>query len=133
MVFLDTNVFLYAAGAPHPLKEPCANVLRRAAAGSLEATTNAEVIQEILYVIDRRRRRPQACQLARNIAALFPGLLPLTGADMLRSCELLDRYSHLSVRDAIHAATMINNQIERIISVDPDFDQISEIRRIEPS
>ena len=52
--FLDTNIFLYAAGGPSPLREVCARVLRRAADGSLEATINAEVIQEVLHVLIRR-------------------------------------------------------------------------------
>ena len=25
--FLDVNVFMYAAGAPHPYKEPCVRIL----------------------------------------------------------------------------------------------------------
>ncbi len=39
---LDTNVFLQAAGRPHPLKEACSRVLHRVADGSLEATVNAK-------------------------------------------------------------------------------------------
>jgi predicted nucleic acid-binding protein len=42
-VFLDTNIFLYAAGASHPWREACAKVLRRVADGSLDATINSEV------------------------------------------------------------------------------------------
>ena len=41
-VLLDTNIFLYAAGAAHPLREPCANILRRVADGSLDATINSQ-------------------------------------------------------------------------------------------
>ena len=44
-VFLDTNIFLYAAGGPHPERAACERVLRRVADGSLEATINTEVIQ----------------------------------------------------------------------------------------
>ncbi len=51
-VFLDTNVFLYAAGRAHPERDACASVLRRVADGSLDATVNTEVIQEILYVLE---------------------------------------------------------------------------------
>lgn len=52
MVFLDTNVFLYAVGAAHPLRELGQNVLRRVTNGDLLATTSTEVIQEILYVLN---------------------------------------------------------------------------------
>ena len=52
--------------------------------------------------------------------------------DMLRACGLLERYPRLPVRDAIHVATMLNNGLQTIVSVDADFDQVVEIRRVEP-
>lgn len=131
-VLLDTNVFLYAAGGDHPNRDACARVLRRVAAGTLEATSNSEVLQEILYVLFRRGRRDEGLALARHVAALFPDLLPVTGHDMLRACELAARYPGLPVRDAVHAATMIGHGIERVISVDEDFDRLNEIRRVAP-
>ncbi len=51
--FIDTNVFLYAAGSAHPHRERCAKVLRRVADGKLDATINSEVIQETLYTTNR--------------------------------------------------------------------------------
>ena len=131
-VFLDTNVFLYAAGQAHPRREACVKVLRRVAEGTLEATANSEVIQEILYVLVRRGRGETGVTLARHVAALFPDLLPVTGEDMRRACDLVERYPTLSVRDAVHAATMLGNGLQQVISVDEDFDQIREIRRVAP-
>lgn len=131
-VFLDTNVFLYAAGQGHPQRDACAKVLRRVAEGTLEATANSEVIQEILYVLVRRGRRDDGLVLSRHVAALFPDLLPVTGEDMRRACDLIERYPGLPVRDAVHAATMIGHGLQQVISVDEDFDQIREIRRIAP-
>jgi predicted nucleic acid-binding protein len=69
-VFLDTNVFLYAVGAQHPL------------------------------------------------------------ADISVTCDLMDRYPALPTRDAIHAATMLNNGISDIITSDGHFDAVRGIRRL---
>ena len=131
-VFLDTNIFLYAAGQAHPQRDVCARVLRRVAQGALAATANSEVIQEILYVLVRRGRGADGVALARHVAALFPDLLPVTGEDMRRACDLIERYPKLPVRDAVHAATMLGNGLEQVISVDEDFDQVREIRRVAP-
>jgi hypothetical protein len=131
-VFLDTNVFLYAAGASPTRRDACAQVLRRVADGSLEATTNTEVVQEILYVLARRGRRDDGRKLARSVTALFPDLLPVTRDDMVEVCELLRRYPALSVRDAVHVSTMLRNGVRTVVSVDSDFDQVSEIRRVAP-
>ena len=131
-VFLDTNIFLYAAGASHPLREACAKVLRRVADGSLDATINSEVVQEILYVLTRRGRREDALKLADHLTSLFPDLLAVTRDDVVGACELLRQYPRLSVRDAVHVGTMLRNGIKTVVSVDSDFDQVSEIRRVAP-
>jgi predicted nucleic acid-binding protein len=130
--FIDTNVFLYAAGSAHSRREGCARVLRRIAEGTLDATVNSEVIQEILYVLFRRGRSEEALTLASLVSSLFPDMLPVTRGDIQKACELLRLYPKLPVRDAVHAATMIQNGIHQIISVDLDFDRVEGIRRIEP-
>jgi hypothetical protein len=131
--FLDTNVFLYAAGGSHPERDACARVLRKVADGSLDATVNTEVVQEILYVLVRRGRRKEAVTLARHVTDLFPDLLPVTREDMLSACGLVQRYPRLPARDAVHAATMLRHGLKHVISVDTDFDLVRELRRIEPS
>lgn len=40
MTFVDANVFMYAAGAPHPHKAPSAALLRAVALGEIEAVTS---------------------------------------------------------------------------------------------
>lgn len=131
-VFLDTNIFLYAAGRAHPQRDACARLLRRVADGALEATINTEVVQEILYVLTRRGRRKEALTLARHLEALFPDMLPVTREGMSEALNLLEKNPGLSVRDAVHAATMICNGLLTVVSVDPDFDRIPGIRRIAP-
>ena len=131
--FLDTNIFLYAAGAEHPQRDACAAVLRKVAEGKLDATVNSEVLQEILHVLTRRGRREAGTSLAGYVAALFPDLLPVTRDDILEACDLVRRHRKLHVRDAVHAATMMRNGIRRIVSVDSGFDSIPEIRRLAPA
>ena len=128
-VFLDTNVFLYAIGAQHPLKAPSQRVLERVGDGELDAVTSTEVVQEILHVLIRRGLRATGLQLARHMIDPLGGLLPVTQADLSIACDLIDRYPALPVRDAVHAATMLNNGISAIVSADGHFDEVQEIRR----
>ncbi|MGA3327286.1 MAG: type II toxin-antitoxin system VapC family toxin [Terriglobia bacterium] len=130
--FIDTNIFLYAAGKPHPEREACVQILRRVAEGTLDATANTEVIQEILYVLTRRGQRPEAVALARQVMVLCPDLLPVTSQDMVGAFQLLEKHPGFAVRDAVHTATMLRKGLQTVISVDPDFDQIPEIRRVAP-
>jgi len=132
-VFLDTNVFLYAVGGPHSERDACRMLLRRVGDGTVEATVNTEVIQEILFVLTRRGHGREALKLAGDVASLFPELLSVTRADMIAACKLLGRHPKLSVRDAVHAATMLNAGLHIVVSVDPDFDWLPDIRRVAPS
>lgn len=129
-VFLDANVFLYAVGAQHPLKAPSQQVLSLVGDGTLEAASNTEVVQEILHVLNRRGQRETALKLARHIIELLGPLLPVTQVDISVTCDLMDRYPVLSTRDAIHAATMLNNGISDIITSDGHFNAVRGIRSL---
>jgi len=100
--------------------------------GHLFATTSTEVVQELLYVLDRRGRGADGIRLSRRVLLLFPELLPVSPQDIGVACDLLERYTDLSVRDSVHAAVMINNGIVTMISADRHFDSIEEIKRIDP-
>lgn len=52
--------------------------------------------------------------------------------EILQATRLLEKHPHLSVRDAVHAATALEAGIRTIISVDADFDRLLEIRRLPP-
>ncbi len=132
-VFLDSNVFIYAAGAESPNKAACVDLLRRVAAGDLEATTSVEVIQELHHVFRRRGRLAEGVGLGREVARLFPGLLSITRADILRSGDILMTHPQLSPRGALHAATALNNGIVVIVSADVDLDRVDGVTRLDPS
>jgi predicted nucleic acid-binding protein len=132
-LFVDTNVFLYAVGGDHPMKEPCGRVLKRVADRDITAVINAEVIQEILYRYHAIRQLSHGIVVARESMRSATVVLPVTRADVERAMLLLESHANIQTRDAIHAATMIHNGIEGIISVDKHFDLLREIKRIDPA
>jgi len=132
--FLDTNIFMYAAGREHPLKGPCVAILRRVAREEVEALTNTEVLQEILYRYRAIGERERGLHLARLAVDQVGGeVLPVTLADMRRAFDLVTRYgTDIMARDAVHAATMLNNGLTHLISADSHFDSIEGITRVDP-
>ena len=132
MILIDTNVIMYAAGASHPHKTPSVALLERVASGEVEATIDAEVLQEILHryrAIDRWHDGRQVYDLARQ---LFPAILPVTGAIMNRARLLLDGDRRIIARDALHAAVVMTEGLEAVCSYDRDFDRIKGLVRQEP-
>jgi uncharacterized protein len=132
-VFLDTNIFLYAAGGEHPLKTPCADLIARVGNGDIDAVTSSEVVQEILYVLSRRKLLTEGVQLATEVMDMFPDLLPVTGADIQHACHILQDHPNLPVRDAVHCSVMSAHGITRVVTADSHFDQIPGIQRIDPA
>lgn len=68
-------------------------------------------------------------QLARRIV---PTVEPVTAAILDRTVEIMDTYPGLMARDCLHTAHCLVAGLEGICSFDTDFDQITEITRIEP-
>jgi predicted nucleic acid-binding protein len=64
---------------------------------------------------------------------IFAPVLPITHAVMRRVPDLAVKYPSLSARDLIHVATCIHEGIAEIISPDRAFDQVHELRRIDPA
>ncbi len=131
-LFLDANVFVYAAGAPSPWREPCLGVLRAVADGRLHATTSVEVAQEVLHVLCRRGARAEGLAIVRAMTGLFPAMLSVTPNELLAACELVARHDGLPVRDALHAVTAMRAGCSDIVSYDRDFDRIDGLRRLTP-
>ena len=131
-IFVDTSVIMYAAGNDHPMREPCAAIMRAIDARSVEAVTSVEVVQEILHRFLAVRRPDIADALARSTLDTFAPVLPITHALMRRVPDLARRYPTLAARDLVHLATCIHEGIAEIISTDRGFDEVSEVRRIPP-
>ncbi len=122
---------MYAAGREHANREPAIRFLEKTRAGKIDACTSTEVLQEILYRYSSLGR----LDLARSVYDLFvdvcPVILGVTLADTDRSRDLVCGGVTVSVRDAFHAAVMINHGIEWIATFDTGFDRISGVRRAE--
>jgi predicted nucleic acid-binding protein len=132
-VFIDVNIPMYAAGAPHPLREPSQNVILAIADGQLDAVTDAEVFQEILYRYLHIGARQKGFQVFDHFHRIMVGrILSIEDADVQQTRDLAEKYSALSPRDLIHLAVMLRHELREIITADEGFDAAVEVRRIDP-
>ena len=130
--FIDTAVLMYAAGAEHPLREPCRRVMIAIGSGALAAVTSVEVVQELLHRFIAIRRVEVGRQLASDALDTFAPVLPISHALMRRVPDLAARYPTLAARDLVHVATCVHEGITEIVSPDRAFDQVAEVRRLDP-
>ncbi len=132
--FLDTNVPIYAAGRPHPLKAFCGQILLVVAEHPQGFVTDAEVLQELLHRYLALRLWSQGREVFRRFAELMQERVEaVQAADVERAADLADAYPNLGGRDLLHAAIMERLHVRHIISTDTDFDRLQEVERLDPA
>jgi predicted nucleic acid-binding protein len=132
LIVLDTTVLVYAKGQEHYLREPCRALIEAIAAGKVEATTSAEVIQEFVHVRARRRTRPDAAGLGRSFAELLSPLLPIREDDLVAGLRLFEAHSALGAFDAVLAAAAIASGADALISADATFARLPGLTHVAP-
>jgi predicted nucleic acid-binding protein len=132
--FLDTNVPLYATGKAHPLKAPCADIIRMVAMHQDAFITDAEVLQEILHRFISVRLWPDRKAMFTQFANLMRGrTLPILAQDVELAAELAEAHPRTDARDVIHLAVMRRLGVKRIISADRGFDGVPDVERLDPA
>lgn len=124
---------MFAAGKPHPLKEPAQRVILAIVKGKIDAVTDVEVLQEILL------RYPQINEREKGLSVfdyfhriMLDHILPIEDADVWNARELAEHYPTLDGRDLLHLGVMMRHNIKEIISTDSSFDIVGKIHRIDP-
>lgn len=131
--FVDTCVFIYAASEENPYKESCNAVLKKIRDRRIEAAFGTEVVQEIVHFYRRKNLNEAGVAICWNALNLPLKLLPVAVDDVRTFLALASKgAARVKTRDFLHAAVMLNNGIEKIITVDEDFDDIPGIKRIPP-
>jgi len=130
MIFVDSNIPMYVAGRDHPNRAPAQRFFERVRAGETEICTSTEVLQEILYRYTALKRVDLAGAVYDLFVQLCPVVFPVTLADTDRAKSLVVADSSIGVRDAVHAAVMLNNGVTQIATFDGRFEDIDGIARI---
>lgn len=130
-VLLDTAVFAYAAGAPHPLRGPCLAVLRALGQGAVTGHASVELVREFVFHRMRMAARDQVIRQGRDVAAVCI-LHDFDRAVLDRALVLMADHDGVRGRDAVHAATALHHGLDTIVSPDPAFDRVPGLRRLDP-
>lgn len=132
MKLIDANVFIYARGQPHPYRDPCRRLLADVRAGRQTANTDAEALQEVMYVYWYRRREDVGLQYLDRLLRLFQAPFSVDHAIMLGARLVLGTHPRLDPRDAIHASVVMQHGLEGIISTDRGYDDVAGVTRFDP-
>lgn len=137
MIYLDTNVIVYAIENHPKYGMPCKKILEDIESRKLEASASVLVLVELINVLTKlnrilKRRGRKPLSIKENIQAVLS--LPLVWIDLdILIIEKASEYTfEINGVDYIHVASMEVSSINEVLSADKDLDRASTVRRIDP-
>ncbi len=127
-VFIDSNIPMYAAGKDHQNKETAVKILELVSEGEITGITSVEVLQEILYRYQAINLLKKGLDVFDNFSSIVEDILSINPNIINKARKILDGYSNIYPRDAIHVATMEYYEINYIASFDKHFKEFKHIR-----
>ena len=118
MIFVDTNVIMYAVGRDHPLRPEARAFFADCLERGVPLVTSAEVQQELLHAYlaaDRLATLDAALDLQR---ARIPTIWPIEPEDVAHARLLVDRHPGLGARDLLHLACCARRGVTQIRTFD---------------
>ncbi len=145
-VFLDTNVFVYAAGSSREtedrslrdLQEASRTIVLAIGEGQVEAFTAVVVLQEMLYLFHRwakGRGRPElrgtGVELALGVLALVQEVYPITALECQRALRAFDPRRE-DFNDRLILEVMRSHGVRRIVTADRGFPREAGFQVLHP-
>lgn len=118
MIFVDTNVLMYAVGGRHPLRREARAFFEDTLERPEPLVTSAEVLQELLHAylpVNRLATLDAALALAEaRVATVWP----VEREDVRLARALVARHPGLGARDLLHLACCKRREVDRVQTFD---------------
>lgn len=137
MMYLDTNIFVYAIENHPEYGKKAKRILEDAEKGKIKGCASMLVLVELLNVLNKINRvlrdsGKKELDLKEMITAIES--IPITWFDLnFLIMEKAAEYSYkVNAIDYIHIATMELNSVREIASADRNLDRVDIVKRIDP-
>ena len=118
MIFIDSNVFIYAVGRAHPLRNDAQSFFIKSAQKGKRLITSAEVLQELLHVY-LPVMRLTTLNAALMLATMgVDEVMPIDRETVLYARNLIGKHPALTARDLLHLAVCRKHDIKEIKTYD---------------
>jgi hypothetical protein len=118
VIFVDTNVVMYAVGGSHPLRENARRFFQETLQRGERLVTSAEVLQELLHAylpVNRLETLDAALALAEARCGV---VWPVEREDVRLARVLVGRHPGLGARDLLHLACCKRRAVKEIKTFD---------------
>ena len=125
MIFVDTNVFMYAVGRPHVLQASAQDFFIEANRNGTPLCTSAEVMQELAHVYLPTGRLQTFDATLELLASASVEVWPLEEADVALARQLHEQHPALQARDLCRLASCRRRGVREIKTFDQTFAAVS--------
>ena len=121
MIFVDTSVFMYAVGKPHPLRSRARDFFTGSIQNVEPLCTSAEVLQELMHAYLPVHRSDVFDDALALIGRAEVEVWPLEEADVILARQLHSAHPTLGARDLCHLASCRRRGVDQIMTFDQTF------------
>ena len=121
MIFVDTNVFMYAVGRSHPLQDPSREFFFESSTNGIPLCTSAGVLQELAHAylpVERLETLDTAMSLVTRFGM---EVWPLEHEDVTLARQLHEQHPALEARDLCYLASCRRRGVSDIKTFDRGF------------
>ncbi len=118
MIFIDTNVFMYAVGRPHPLRTAAREFFLMCNGNRTPLCTSAEVLQELVHAYLPVARVEALDAAMELVARARVQVWSLEEEDVTLARQLHEQYPMLGARDLCHLASCRRRGVSEVMTYD---------------
>ena len=131
--FLDSTTLIHAIDKGAEYHKECLNAISKAAKGEIHAATSLETLEETLFILSKLTSPPTALRVTHDylkMTKIKKYEMKLTIFE--HALEIMEITPLKRPKDAINVATMLEQDIPKIVSEDKEYDKVSLIQRVHP-
>ena len=131
--FLDSTTLIHAIDKNAECHNECLNVITRATKGQINTATSLETLEETLFILSKLTTTTTALRATQDFLKMTKiRKFEMNQTILEQALEIIETTQLKRSKDAINVATMLEHDIQTIISEDKDYDKVSLIQRIHP-
>lgn len=128
MIYLDTNIFIYASEKNSSFNSQAKKLLRSIVTNKIPFTTSVETFQEVIHYSKRFKKVKKGLDICERLLRLVSEPLQVDLPIIKSFLRVTKDYPYLESRDCIHLAICFENNINEVVSEDKDFKKVKLIK-----
>ena len=129
--FLDSSTLIHAVDRSAEHHEECLNIVTKAAKGQISAATSLETLEETLFILSKLTTTTTALSVTRDVLKMTKiKKYEMNQSIFEQALEIMETTPLKRHKDTINVATMLEHDIQIIISEDKEYDKVGLIQRV---